>query len=213
MAESSPILDYVTPSSAPLRRLTLDESNGSVRVVFPVFPRWIYILAIVLPILVGCVKFVGGIVVARMMWQMANGSGMPAAVYIPLRRFAVQFLLEWSGMAPIWWALAAYQWWMYYRWGRVPRTLLANREGLTFSRLGWWRIREQKWPADQITGVEFRLIKGNLNWRRTVADLYIHLRKGRRLPFRLSSPDQELPAKIARRVARALTREGVPTNL
>jgi hypothetical protein len=78
--------------------------------------------------------------------------------------------------------------------------LTASREGLILSRLGIWRMRERRWPASEITAIELRPIRGNLNWRRTVADLYIRRQKGRPLHFRLSSADASLPARIAEQV-------------
>jgi hypothetical protein len=93
----------------------------------------------------------------------------------------------------------AHSWWMYRRWGRVPRILTLSGNGLIFTRLGWHRMREKTWPINEITAIELRTVKFNLNWKRTVADLCFHRRTGRRLRFRLSSANAQLPNQIAQK--------------
>jgi hypothetical protein len=67
-------------------------------------------------------------------------------------------------------------------------------------------MRERWWPVSEIAAIELRPVKGNLNWTRTVADLYIRRQNGRRLRFRLSSPNAQLPGQIATGLAAALQR-------
>jgi hypothetical protein len=107
-------------------------------------------------------------------------------------------------VALFWWGSAAYHFRMYRRFGRVPCTLTASKDELILTRVGWWNIRERKWPASEITSIEFKAIKGNLNRRRALASLRIKRAKGRRLYFRLSSTDPLLPGRIAEKLASTL---------
>jgi hypothetical protein len=138
---------------------------------------------------------------------------LSASTSLAAARLVAEIVAQWGIAGICWCGFGLYEWWLFRRWGRVPRILSATREGLTLSRLGWWRMRERHWPATQINGIEFRQVKGNLNWRRTVADLYIRRHKGQRLHFRLSSPDKDLPRKIASRMADVLERPLVRANL
>ena len=147
---------------------------------------------------------------ARIMWTSARTMGsVPPDIARSSVRLAALVLAEWGIFATCWIGIGAYTWWQFRRWGRVPRILTATPAGLKLSWLGWWRVRERHWPASEITAIEFWPVKGNLNWRRTVADLSITRRKGRRLHFRLSSREPELPEKIAIRIAGVL---GVPSS-
>jgi hypothetical protein len=86
---------------------------------------------------------------------MKPGPDTVAAVH----RFLWQ-TLPYYGIGGLGWlGCAAYESWMYRRWGRVPRVLTTDAEGLAYSRLGWMRIRERKWPASELTGIELRLTK------------------------------------------------------
>ena len=134
--------------------------------------------------------------------------GLLTAMHRSIARIAIVMCID----AVFWWGLAAYFWWKYRRWGRVPRVLGANDQGLALSRLGWRRMRQQIWPASDIKAIELRPVTGNLNWTRTVADLYIHRHKGRRLHFRLSSPDPQLPARIAEQLKSTLGCSVAGTN-
>jgi hypothetical protein len=120
------------------------------------------------------------------------------------RRFEIEILLSTGLSALFWWSAGGFQLWQLYRWGTVPRVFEANRDGLVLSWLGWWRMRERRWPAAEVAAVEFRSVKGNLNWTRTVADLTLVFRNGRRRRFRLSSPDSELPGQVAKELASAI---------
>jgi hypothetical protein len=206
MGNAGPILNYVSPTPPP-GTLTLEESDGAARVIFVAPPTWVYMLLIVTWLTVGLVKAVAGILLARTVWQLVHRTGRLTSDQAVVVWRMVAGALTTAGISALcWWALAAYEWRMYHRWGRVPRVLTANDESLTLSRLGWWRMRQRVWPANDITAVELRPVKGNLLWKRTVADLYLFRRHGRRLRFRLSSPDPLLPGRIAQRLASALRR-------
>jgi hypothetical protein len=142
--------------------------------------------------------------IALVIWFIGEIWKVAWALHLPIRNF--HFVYGAQLIAALFWlAVAAHQAWMYHRWGRVPRVLTATGEGLVLSRLRWWRLRERKWLLNEITGIQLRPIKINLNPRRTAADLYIKRREGlRRLHFRLSSPDPHLPSQIAERVAAVL---------
>jgi hypothetical protein len=121
-----------------------------------------------------------------------------------MRDLELQILLAGAIATLFWWAVAASSWYAYRKWGKVPRVLTVTGDGLVLSRLRWWRLRERKWLSSEIASIQLRPINVNLNPWRTVADLHINRRKGRRLHFRLSSPDPHLPRQIAERVAAVL---------
>ncbi len=95
---------------------------------------------------------------------------------------------------------SVFSWRRYHRWGRVPRVLLANKDGLTLSYLGWFWMRRKHWPAGEITAIELRPVRGNLTWWRTAADLRILRQKRMPLSFRLSTSDSQLPGQITARI-------------
>jgi hypothetical protein len=213
MTGTRPILGY-SPRPSPPRHLTLVDSEGTISVIFGVPPKWVYLAPIVAPVLMGLFQLAMGVSIAAAIWQLAR-SPVPAPpnatiakqmqeLDIATRHLALRAALYPSLAAFAWWSIAAYQWYMYRRWGRVPRVLSASERGLVLSRLGLWRMRERNWPPSQIKAVELRPLKGNLNWKRTVADLYIHRQRGRRLRFRLSSPNRQLPEQVARQLALTL---------
>ena len=204
MAADSPILDYA-PNPASPRKLTLEAGNDSVRVIFPVLPAWAYWLMIVLLIVVGLFRLTAGLVIGLAIWRTTNSLGPSDPDTLrEVHRLIAKIVILWTAEALLFLGLAAYEWWKLHRWGRVPRVLTASNEGLVLSRLGWRRMRERTWPVGEISAIEFRPVKGNLNWKRTIADLYIHRRNGWRLRFRLSSSDPQLPDRIARQLALAL---------
>ena len=201
MAADSPILDYA-PKPAPPRKLTLEESNGGVRVIFPVFPVWAYWVSIVLLIVVGLFRLMAGLVIGWAIWRSTNSLGPSHPDTLrEAHRLIAKIVILWTAEALLFLGLGAYEWCMLHRWGRVPRVLTARSDSLVLSRLGWWRMRERTWPVSEISAIQFRPVKGNLNWKRTIADLYIRRRNARRLWFRLSSSDPQLPARIAEQLA------------
>jgi hypothetical protein len=159
MSNIGPILDYVPPRALP-PRLTLAESDGCVRVIFPVLPKWFYISGIVAPFGMGLVRIVMPVLVLRVLWRMLHLYGPPDPQSVAaVQLFAAGILTSLAIDLAVLWGLAAYELWMYRRWGRVPRVLTASDEGLILSRLGWLRMRERRWPASEITGVELRPLK------------------------------------------------------
>jgi hypothetical protein len=202
------ISERTIPDFAPApRRLTVDENDGRVWVIFPVHPKWVYIFPIVMGFLLGAAKLAMAIWIVWFMWATGRKFHVPEPV-LPkeLRPFYMEIFLSAGLAAACWWAAASYHCWLYRRWGRVPRVLTSSRDGLASSRLGSFRMIEEWWPANEISEIRLKPIRVNLNWTRTVADLYVRLNHGRRLRFRLSSPDPHLPQQIAKQVASALGR-------
>jgi hypothetical protein len=194
-----------SPKQTPPRRLTLEESEGCVRVIFAVPPKWVCIVEIVIPAVTGVAILVVGIAIVRLLWLMLNELGPPPPDLVAdFRRVCVRATLCFGIPSLAYCGAAIFNWWTYRRWGRVPRVLAADNAGLALSRLAFWKMREQKWPASEITAIELRPVRGNLNWTRTVADLCIRRRQGRRLRFRLSSADSQLPGRIASRLSAML---------
>ena len=206
-SNTNPILEYSATISPP-RMLTLQEGDGEIQVIFPVSPMWVYWLPIYMGIALGVLKLAGAVFIVERIWslwsQMGKFGPLPSDASEALRRMVLEIILPACFVALFWWAFAAYKWWELQRWGRVPRVLTANERGLKMSRLGMFRMHERRWGRDEIKSIEFRPVRGNLNWRRTTADLYVHRREGWRLRFRLSSRDRELPSRIARLIANKL---------
>jgi len=197
---ANPILEY-SPQRAPPRTLTVEQSDDSVRVIFPVAPAWIYWFPIILGFVVGLAQLCLGLSLAELIWHWKRIGGLPPDIANEFRRISTSMVISGTMQAFFWWGLAAYAWWKYHRWGRVPRVLTANDEGLILSHLGWRRMSERRWPIGEIKAIELRPVWGNLNWKRTVADLYVERHCGRRLRFRLSSPDAHLPSCIANQLS------------
>lgn len=200
MTRTERVLQYAPPQEAP-PRLTLHELDGSIRVIFPVMPKWVYALPIAVPVLAAALESAIVILVLQAIPRFRPQRG-------PVRHEDLVLLCQGLGVvttsACVFWITTAYQWWMYHRWGRVPHVLSADAAGLSSSRLGFWRIRQRHWPANELTSIEFRPLKINLNPMRTVAILRIRRRHGRRLRFLLSSPDPHLPRRIAEKLASTL---------
>jgi len=201
MTNTGPVLDYISPRPPPTK-LTLEEADGSLRVIFAVKPAWGYMLPIVTGLTMGALMFLAGIRVFHAAWGLASKAGYTSRDAVAWAwHLSVGILFDAVVMALFCWILAAYEWLRFRHWGRVPLILTASNEGLVSSRLGLWRMRERRWPADQIVAVELRPAWGNLSWKRTVAYLYFRRSKGRPLFFILSSSDSQLPSRIAQRLA------------
>jgi hypothetical protein len=196
------ILDYRPPQQPPPRKLTLEETDSCVRVIFGVAPAWVPIISIVTQLTIGVASLAALVAICVAVFNLFHSFGKPTPELLNMEhQFFWQTLPTWGTSALLWLSFAAHEWWMYRRWGRVPRVLTANADGITYSRLRWWRIRERRLPSSEISSIELKVLKWNLNRKRTVADLYI-----RRLHFRLSSSDPRLPKLIAQRLAAALGR-------
>jgi len=204
MTAPTPILEYSLdrPQS---RTLTLESTDSTVRVIFPVLPKWCYWLPIVGSAALGLLKFAIGIVIASVLYNVVSrGPANPDIVHL-FHRYALEVIASASIGALFWWSVAAYSFLKYRRWGRAPRILTATNRTLTDSSLAFWSIRHRTWPTNQIKQIRFRPIKRNLNPKSTAADLYIDL-QNKHWPkrFRLSSPNPELPSQIARQLASTL---------
>jgi hypothetical protein len=197
------VLDYDTP--APVSgTLTLEESDGCVRVIFPAPSMWTYVVTIGSQFLAGAGKFAMGVYAVVIVLDLGHTFPRTAPAIAMERHFVLQIIIGVGISAAFWWGLAGFGLWKYRRWGRVPRILTLNKDELILTRLGLWKMRERKWAAGEITSVEFKPIKGNLNRKQTLASLRFNRRKGRRLNFRLSSRDPQLPMKITEKMALTL---------
>ncbi len=65
-----------------------------------------------------------------------------------------------SGLVSI--AFSVLSWREYCKYGRVPRTLSANADYLSLSRLRFFRIRTRYWPVSEIRELRLDPIKYNL---------------------------------------------------
>jgi hypothetical protein len=199
-----PALEY-EPSAPQPRQLTLECANDWARVSFPVAPRWAYLLPIVIGAVAGSMEFAAGIRLFSTFSSMTVIGGPSAQGAVAQRHIEAEILVPMGITVLGWWGFVAYSLWTYHRWGRVPCVLVASADVLTFTRLRWWRIRQRRWPADEILGIEFRTVK-NLITKHTVADLYVRRKQCFRLRFRLYSLDPQLPRQIAEAIAQRLNR-------
>jgi hypothetical protein len=203
VTESRVVLNYAPPVSSQPR---LEERDGSARVIFPVQPRWVYVLQIVWLLLAGCMEGAILIMIPVMLWNLWRRIHRPfaSAVAADLRLIPRAAVIQVCAYATLCWAAATYEWWRYWRWGRVPRVLTATSAGLVQTRLGLWRMRERRWPADQFAAVDLKMRGWTVPPKRTAAILFLHRRRGRALHFRLSTVDSQLPARIAQQLASIL---------
>ncbi|HEV7302170.1 MAG TPA: hypothetical protein VGN72_22725 [Tepidisphaeraceae bacterium] len=181
----------------------MEEADGAVRVIFPVDPTWVYVFPIVGGAIAGFGQGAAIFALSRFIWWLG-----PAPFQLPGEiRWQLAKTAAVLGLAMLfWWSIAAFHWWRYRRWGRVPRIITVSDRQLVVSDLGMWRMRERAVAADDIVKVEYRPITRNIAWWRTAGDLYLHRSKGRRLQFRFSSDDPDLPKRIAQRIADQLRR-------
>jgi hypothetical protein len=128
----------------------------------------------------------------------------PTPTEVKMEHLRVTILVSADTSALFWWALATFDWLRWRKWGAVSRELTANAQELVDSRLGWWDMRRRTVLASDITAIEFHPVWGNLTPRRAMGSLTIRRRTGWRLRYRLSSLDQELPRRIAERLAAVL---------
>jgi hypothetical protein len=177
--------------------LALDARDGAVRVTFPVMPKWVYVSQIAFALVAGlCQIAVPVFVVFMYLRHSVLKQEFSRELWVTM----VEFLVA----GAVWTVGGAYEWWKYRRWGRAPRVLTADQQGVMLTWFGFGRIRRRTWPADEIAAIEFRIVKTNLNPWRTLGRLEIIRRNGRKRVFRLSSKDPELPRRIAERVAASL---------
>jgi hypothetical protein len=201
----APLLNYLSPNESP-RHLALKLDDEAVRVIFPVAPIWLTVSAMAIATFAGLAKIVMAIWIVLAMRGVFLQTPFPptADALAFLRRFELGAFASAAPESIFWWSVAGFQWWKFRRYGRVPRVLTANHAGLALTWLGWCRMREKRWPAEEIAGIELWPVKGNLNWRRTVASLVVSLKNDRRRRFRLTSADPQLPNQIAKELSLAL---------
>jgi len=192
MGATKLVLDYASPPGSPPQKLTIEESDGCVRVIFPVMPNWVYICNIVGPFVIGWIHLTGAVAIAMITWHFASQIGVADA-----RRSLLNAVLCYGASTLFWRVCVWYEWRMYRRWGRVPRALTITTYDMTLSRLAWGRMRERTWLANEIQAIEFRQVRWNLNRKQTAAVLYVRRHKGRPLRFLFSSSDPEFPSHIA----------------
>jgi hypothetical protein len=203
MTVARPILDYGS-SKTTYRTLTLDETGGRVIVTFAAPPTWAYIVPIVTCAIAGLAQLFQGIFILRGIGQLYYRLGpTPPTQITTLFHAETKIIVAAAIFTSLCWATAAYHWIKFRRWGRAPRVLIADDRGLIVQRPGWWNMRERKYPATEISGIELRPMWGNLTPKRTVSKMYIHRRNARRVRFVLSSWDSQLPSQIATRLAAA----------
>jgi hypothetical protein len=173
-----------------------------VRIVFRTDPAWTYWVGILTPVWMGCIGMLYPLLLIFFIFHFPghpnNFNQNVMLETIGVKGVVMFVLVGMIGIAC--WFIALINWRQYRRFGRVSRTLLADKNGLTYSWLGWFSIRHRYWPVNEITAVEFRPIKRNLDRWNTVADLKILFHGKRSRRFRLSSHDPQLPAKIAERI-------------
>ncbi len=196
------VIDYHTPHP---RELTLEEGEGSVRVLFPLPPQWLRVFAIVAPLVYGFAAAGAGIVFVAAMWKLTRATPWTTVDKVMgVPHVILKAILTAGIVVTAFFTAAAYQWWWFSRYGGLRRTLIASISGLTVIRPGRLRQRERTWPASEILSIELRPLWGNLNRRTPSADLYVHLRKPKLVRFRLTSKDIELPGRIAKGMASAI---------
>jgi hypothetical protein len=107
MSNVGPILDYVPPRTPP-RTLTLEESDGYVRVIFPVLPKWFYISGIVASFVMGLGQIVMPALVLRVLWEMLHRYGPPDPQSVAAGQlFAAGILTSLAIDLAVLWGLAA----------------------------------------------------------------------------------------------------------
>ena len=180
----------------------LECADDWARVTFPVAPRWVYFLPIVGGITAGLLELVVG---ADAIFVVLHLNAVPGHTNVSSRQLLLHLFAPTGITVLFWWASAVYLFWMYRRWGRVPRILVASADVLTLTRLQWWRIRQRRVPAEEITRIELRSLKP-LFGRRAFANLRIYRKRCLPLLFRLSSVDPQLPRQIAEALAQKLNR-------
>jgi hypothetical protein len=205
MAVTSAVIGYGSARTRPraVRKLTLEETEGGVRVLLPVMPLWFYPTLVAGLILGGLTPIVINTVTAWNLVRVLRRLGATATV---TPRSVLLGTIDQDGLFILYClAGAAYSWFYYRRTGRFSRTITASAEGLTWQEWVFWRLREQRRAASEISAVEFRPLVGNLTPWRDGGHLIIRL-VDKRSPvrFRLLSRDQKLPRRIAERLAAVL---------
>jgi hypothetical protein len=208
MESEKPIIEYASVFPQAVDCLHLEESADSVRVIFRAPPKWLYFWGIGAPAIFGLMYMATSIAIPYLISTVSHQSISRLLSVPEYRKLLVVYgILGIISFVPFLIALSNLR--EYLRFGRVSRTLFANKSGLTYSWLGWSSIRHRHWPVSEIAAFEFRLVKGNLDRWNTVADLKISFRKKRSRRFRLSSRDPQLPAKIAEQLRAKL---GLPKS-
>ena len=199
MSQNTPILDYDATQSSLSSKLTVEEGDDFIRVIFPVWPAWTYLIGPGISVLIGASKIAIALVITFEIWRLSRmgGQALAPAARTAMWHFMQNVFVPLLVMGLCWWLVALLEWRRYRRWGRVPRVLQAGKQGLSLTYLGWLGIRQKHWRADQIEAVELRPLRGNLTWWRPTADLIVRRVSKPRLKYRLSSSDADLPEHIA----------------
>jgi hypothetical protein len=203
MSQEPAVLGYGAAWPRAVRRLTLEETEGGVRVLLPVMPLWFYPTLVAGLILGGLGPIVINTVTA---WNLARVLRRIGATATVTPRSLLLGTIHQDGLFILYcFAGAAYSWFYYRRTGRFSRTITASAEGITWQEWSLWRLRERRLVAPEISVVQFLPLVGNLTPWRGGGHLLIRLvNKRPRVRFRLLSRDRELPLRLAERMAAAL---------
>jgi hypothetical protein len=204
MGQAGLIPESVSPRPMPPRKLAMEEGTDGVRIIFAMPPAWVCLTPTVIGLIVGLAYILVVILTITLLWRMKNDLHLPIRDLLSSQWMVLGAMVLMGAYAAIWPALGVHAWRMYRRWGRVPRVISVNSKSLVVSELGFRRMKEKRWIASDITAVRLRPVWGNLTKQITVNDLYIGHRTRRRMRFRLSSRDAQLPARIAERLAAVL---------
>jgi hypothetical protein len=184
------LLDYPTPPPLPPHELTLDEVDGSVRARFPVTPKWVHMTNIFSPLFQAAV---GGMVVVGLIWLIATppGGGRRNAPLPPDLHHTIVLLAGFYFLsATVYLLISGLNFRAYLRRGKVPRTVLANRQGVTDTWPSIWRMGQRFLSAEEATGISVKPIRGNLTARwNSVSKMYVYRKHGRRWLFILPFPE------------------------
>jgi hypothetical protein len=196
IADQRPILNYSALRASSPSDFEIQEADGQVRVLFPLLPRWIYLVLLAAALGLGVLFIWGAIQSLISMWQ--------------IRGIAFQFS-EWAGdetgnliRALLCLAVVALCCLAYRQWTRDVEVLVATPAGLLWSKRGLLGRRSCWWPVQEIAAIELRQTWGAIAITGAVRFLVVRLRDGCRQRFLLRSGSRRLPQTIAERLAAVL---------
>jgi hypothetical protein len=200
MTDERPVLDYSTLRASTSSDFELQQFDGQVRVLFPVLPKWIFLVPLAATLVLGIIFIAGSIRSLIAMWQI-RGLAFHFSEW-----FQQDNGLPMLALAALSFAVAAVCYLAYRQWTRELEVLVATPAGLLWSKRGLFGRRSYWWPVEEIAAIELRRAWGSIELTGAVRWLIVRYPNGQSQRFFLRSGTRRLPQTIAERYSEMLGR-------
>jgi hypothetical protein len=194
---SPELLQYQSTPASASTRLAMTEIDGVVTITFPVPAKWAQRVSVASQFLFLINPLLHSMLLIWICIQMHSMFHGPPSLQI-LFYLACYVLL--TLLISL---FCAHQLMMYLRWGAVPRVLKAADGCLTLHWLGFLRMGEKSWKAEEIRSIKCKTAR-DVFGRKAIYRIQIFLRSGWRRQILMSTRDLQVATDIQDSLHRVL---------